>query len=258
MAIGETEGTDADRSGAAEDFGSLWHELDQERQSLRWTRRKVAQEISQLSGQQVATKTVHDRMRYGRRILWSEACWYVQALGLDVDLWQQRWERAEELRRAGQAASDPEKQESSDRPEQGSTPGLSPTPEPAAEPPVERPATAPAPTSRRRRIVVNLGAGISGAIVVTVGFWGYNALTNDKPDALACARISVRDAGVYRSPGAAKTITTKLRGEKISYPREMPLRTGQDGRRYRMVRTPTRTPSGYAYMLVDNLRSSDC
>jgi hypothetical protein len=82
-------------AGGCETFQRLWQELDQRRRERGWTRERLAHEVSKLSGRRVILGTVHDQMHYGRRISWSEARWFVLALGLDEHHWEKRWNDAE-------------------------------------------------------------------------------------------------------------------------------------------------------------------
>ncbi|WIX85798.1 hypothetical protein [Amycolatopsis sp. DG1A-15b] len=72
-------------------------------------------------------------------------------------------------------------------------------------------------------------------------------------DAIATMIVVLPHAGVYRSPGDAEFLAVKPLGALITLPIEVPPFEGPDGRCYRMVRTPTRTSTGYAYMLNEAL-----
>jgi hypothetical protein len=72
-------------------------------------------------------------------------------------------------------------------------------------------------------------------------------------DAIATMIVVLPHAGVYRSPGDTEFLAVKARGARITMPIEVPPFEGPDGRCYRMVRTPTRTSTGYAYMLNEAL-----
>ena len=115
-----------------ESFSRLWKDLDDERAAQRWTRDRLARRISELSGRDCSVKTVHDRMANGRRVSWSDARWYVEALGLDADEWKARWEAAEVRRR---------------------------------EPTPPAPAAEPQPPPRRPTVRVLAIAGVSAALV---------------------------------------------------------------------------------------------
>lgn len=80
----------------------------------------------------------------------------------------------------------------------------------------------------------------------------------DLPGSAIVATIVIVDrTGVYLAPGDPEPITIKVKNEKITLPCDEPEILWSDGSRYRVVRTPTRTQSGYAYMYAADLAPLD-
>ncbi|MFC4592479.1 hypothetical protein [Sphaerisporangium corydalis] len=230
-----------------DNFHNLWRELDAEREGKQWSRDQLARKIAQLSGQEISSKTLHDRMSYGRRVPWSEASWVIKALDLDSDLWKKRWSHAEAIRRTG-VSSDVES---------------------AMPPPTVHMSksdlaldsmvdTRAKPGSRRRIIALS---GIAAVVVAGIaGIWWHVGASDGMGEnaAIACAVVAVPHSYVFRSPGDSKPLTIKLRGERITFPREIIESIGPDGHKYRLVRAPTRTSFEYAYMLSETLKITPC
>lgn len=221
-----------------DDFPMLWRELDRTRETRRWTHSRLAHEVERLSGQACSPKTVHDRMRHGRRVPWSEAVWFVKALDLDEKTWSARWAGVDDRRR-GTAI---------------------PTPPTETAPVAEQP---PVTEERRRpsRAVLPswIIAGTAIVVLAALLLWQKTRREPDNPsDLLACALVAVDSADLFRAPGDPLSLATKVKGERITLPREESEVTGPDGRRYWLVRAPSRTPNGYAYMLADTLTLIPC
>src|SRR5512133_2191035 len=85
-----------------EGFAALWRELDEVRESRRWSRDRLTRRINALGGGRLSAKTLHDRMSKGRRVPWDQIRLVVLALELDEPAWRERWCRAE--RRRGEPA----------------------------------------------------------------------------------------------------------------------------------------------------------
>jgi hypothetical protein len=209
----------------------LWRELDAQRAAKRWTNARLTHEVVKLSGQPCSPKTMHDRLRHGRRVPWSEARWVVKALDLNEDAWSARWAGAEDRRR-GTANAEPATTETS------STGGR----------------------NRLSRTVLISGiSAVAGVVVlIIVLVWPQPPPDVEHRELVGCALVAVDRADVYRAPGDPASLTTKHRGERITLPRDDSEVTGPDGRRYRLVRAPSRTPNGYAYMLADTLTLIPC
>ncbi|GAA0384552.1 hypothetical protein Acor_47650 [Acrocarpospora corrugata] len=227
-------GVDTDSVVVNAGFAALWRELDREREARQWTREQLARKVGRLSGHPVNAKTVHDRMSNGRRIPWSEAKWFVQALELDSRAWEKQWSGAEEARR--NRGAEPAQQS------------------PIQEPPILPDVKSPARNRTRFRVVISSAC----LVLVIAGISWYATSAGNEKAAISCAKVIVPYTHVFRSPEDLDPLTIKLRGARITFPREIPEHVASDGRRYRMVRTPTRTASGYAYMLSNTLGESTC
>jgi hypothetical protein len=208
------------------DFVTIWRDINAARQAKRWTLARLAREVTRVSGQSCSKTTVHDRIRHGRRVSWSEGCWFVRALGLDEAAWRKRWTDAENSRHTDTDTGQPN---------------------PAGE-----------PGRRWPWRPVAVAAAILAAILIAVLSWLLNREQTENGDPVACAIVTVDKAGVFPAPADPNPLTTKNKGDKVTLPRDGSEVTGPDGRRYRIVRTPTRTPSGHAYMLADNINLVPC
>ncbi|GLW89409.1 hypothetical protein [Actinokineospora globicatena] len=69
--------------------------------------------------------------------------------------------------------------------------------------------------------------------------------------------VVVPKAGVYAEPDPGTRLVIKQQGEVVTYPRAVGVVLGTDNERYRIVCTPTRTASGYAFMRADALAPAD-
>jgi hypothetical protein len=259
------EQDDVGRLPGGDSFPALWRALDQERKAKGWTRDRLARRIER------PLNTVHDRMRYGRAVPWAEGRLFVEALGLDVDVWKARWQRAEERQHdsgSERPSAEPESAMSSDeRPhpeaeQKGSGDGEAredgdghgeARDEGGARAAVTPPARRP-----HRKVVILFGAGVIAVAAGAGTWWLVDDGEPKQPPGVSCAEVKAEYADVFRSPGDEEPLTRKLRGDEITLPRSVAERTGPDGRHYRMVRTPTRTSSGYAYMLAGTLKSARC
>jgi hypothetical protein len=247
MDIEEVKSGKMDTVPVVDGFATLWRELDSERTARQWTRACLARKVSELSGRAISSKTVHDRMTNGRRVPWSEARWFVRALELDGDLWEKRWVQAGEARRKDDDNSTAD----------------SPGPKAATASAARKCEPDSAALSGAGKRFVKLRrpwvAGLACIAVVAVAVGAWTVLNGGEVNpVMGCAVVAGTYAEVFRSPGDPDPLTIKLRGERITFPREMRETAGPDGRKYRMVRTPTRTTFGYAYALSGALKAVPC
>jgi hypothetical protein len=260
------EQDDVGRPPGGDSFPALWRALDQERKAKGWTRDRLARTVER------PLNTVHDRMRYGRAVPWGEGRLFVEALGLDVEVWKARWQRAEE-RQEGSGSGRPPSAEphsatsSDERPRaeaqeegkgEGESKGEGSGEAEDREDGGTRAADTPPPRRPRRKVVILFGAGVIAVAAGAGTWWLVEDGKPKQPPGVACAVVKAEYADVFRSPGDAEPLARKLRGDEITLPRSVAERNGPDGRHYRMVRTPTRTSSGYAYMLAGTLKSARC
>ena len=251
------EQDDVGRLPGGDSFPALWRALDQERKAKGWTRDRLARSIER------PLNTVHDRMRYGRAVPWAEGRLFVEALGLDVDVWKARWQRAEERQHdsgSERPSAEPESAMSSDERQRAEAEqkGSGGGDGEAREDGGTGVAVTPPPRRPRRKVVILFGAGVIAVAAGAGTWWLVDDGEPKQPPGVACAEVKAEYADVFRSPGDEEPLTRKLRGDEITLPRSVAERTGPDGRHYRMVRTPTRTSSGYAYMLAGTLKSARC
>lgn len=78
------------------------------------------------------------------------------------------------------------------------------------------------------------------------------------PGSVVCGEVSAARAEVFRDVDAVDGILVKFRGERVMLPRDVDEIVGAGGERYRMVRTPRRTSSGYGFMRTDALVDVTC
>jgi hypothetical protein len=248
-----------------EDFSILWREIDDARAAKGWTLERLAREVARLSGQESNHKTLHDRIHNARRIPWSKAYWIVKALGLDTDRWRERWERVEGRLRMSAPLTEATAPEHA----KGRKGNAYEQPEAADQQPTHMPvpthqhprAPAGAPTRQRRvrhAILIGFAGAIIGAVVTGLTIWWTTWPEAGNVELVDCAIVAVPQADVFHRLGESEPLLTKKAGELITLPHNVPEIPGTDGRQYRLVRTPTRTPSGYAYMLAETLRSIPC
>ncbi len=102
---------------------------------------------------------------------------------------------------------------------------------------------------------------LAGAVVVTsLATLGVVQLVKGSEtefSLIGCAGVVTDVAHVLPEPNETQSLAVKRRGEVITWPHQGETITGQDGRRYRQVRTQ-KTPSGYAYMIEETLRPTNC
>jgi hypothetical protein len=254
----------ADDAAEVEDLAALWRELDDAREARGWTIGQLARKVADLSKEDCNYKTLHDRIHNARRIPWSKAYWIVEALKLDSDAWRGRWERAEGQQRPAPAtrpestAPVPTQEPERDAVEQREVPDQQTQPGPAPQPPQTVTESSP----RRRRLLPLIFTGFGGVVVgATVSgliVWSTTRSEADNASPIACALVAVPSAEVFQNPGQSESLLTKREGQRITMPRDVPEIPGHDGRQYRLVRTPSRTPTGHAYMLAETLRFIDC
>jgi hypothetical protein len=250
-----------------EDFSILWREIDDARAAKDWTLDRLAREVARLSGQASNHKTLHDRIHNSRRIPWSKAYWIVKALELDTDVWRERWERVEGHPRMGAPLIEATAPEQAKGREGNAYEQPDAADQQSTHIPVHVPlhqqsqVQAGAPTRRERvlhAILIGFAGAIIGAAATGLTIWWTIRPEVSTTESVDCAIVAVPRADVFRGLGESEPLLTKSEGERITLPHSIPEILGTDGRQYRLVRTPTRTPSGYAYMLAETLRSIPC
>jgi hypothetical protein len=125
--------------------------------------------------------------------------------------------------------------------------------------------TDPAPAEeagKRRRPSFRFVTAVA-ATVVTVSAIGAAAVavssgaSSTASTRTVCATVVANRAEVFREPGGAEMPVVKRRGDQVTLDAGTTATVGPDGRRYLQVRTPSRTLSGYSYMLADAV-AADC
>ncbi|MEJ2854246.1 MULTISPECIES: hypothetical protein [unclassified Saccharothrix] len=110
----------------------------------------------------------------------------------------------------------------------------------------------------RRRLVTVLALTVA-AVLTVAGHqtWRHADESGSRPPApWSCARVNAASAELFERPGDAEPLGVKLRGARIELADEDVQ--GPDGRYYRLVRAPKRTPTNVAYMLRDSLELTAC
>lgn len=137
------------------------------------------------------------------------------------------------------------------------------TAEPAAPdgPETEQSSIKTASRSRRTRQRAIAAGAVAGAILAGLG---VNQVVQqlggaeEERGSIKCAAVAVATTNVFRNPDGLQSIAVKRQGDRITLPSGYENVSGSDGRRYSVVLTPTRTPSGQAYMLADTLTPTNC
>lgn len=192
----------------------------------------------------------------------------VKLLELDEQHWARRWEqwdRAQYAPRANVAQSDLTNSDNDAQPNsfQPEPIGQSETVESdtSSSSETERNTTETVPRRRhvpRKLVVMGAAAGVILAglgVAQAVRQWGD---AEEEGGSIKCATVAVATADVFEDPQRLRTIAVKRQGNRITLPSGHKDALGSDGRRYRVVFTPTRTPSGQAYMLADTLAPTNC
>jgi hypothetical protein len=242
----------AENGAAAQlvDFKMFWTALDQAAKDRGLTRLQWAERANGLSGRQGQTdraehkpfssKTLADRIVNGRRVSWDETCWFVKAIdNLDEAEWKAAWERAESSGNGWHTNSHPTDDVPLSEQDHAS---IYPTPW----------------WKRRAFLLIRVASFVIGGAAAGSAITLLAVQDPAQTRGIGCADVAVDKADVFRNPDGLESLTIKIRGERIRLPLELEEIEAKDGRRYRMVRAPYRTPSGYAYMLVDTLAVVDC
>lgn len=96
----------------------------------------------------------------------------------------------------------------------------------------------------------------TGAIVVVVvglviAVGRSKTFESGSKSSVGCAQVIGPSAGAFNSPSDLRPLVIKHPGERITIPLDQADTFDAEGRRYRAVRTPTRTESGIAWMRAD-------
>jgi transcriptional regulator with XRE-family HTH domain len=129
-----------------------------------------------------------------------------------------------------------------------------------SEPPVTATSQRGTFTRSRRRLLI---IGAAGVVVVVVVSLVVTLAVSRTPGpgsttSVGCAQVIRPNAGVFIAPGDRRPLVVKHPGERITFPLDQEDAFDAEGRRYRAVRTPTRTESGIAWMRADTLVNIDC
>jgi tetratricopeptide (TPR) repeat protein len=228
-------------------FEALWRELDEVREAMGWSRERLARQIGALDGRPVPAKTLHDRMRRGRRVSWDQLRPVVLALELEETDWRSRWQQAESTRRMFGRATTAETS-SGTRPGRGkpdTASSQSRTPPDAARPvvPAQLPADVPAFTGRAAelaeldRLAGTLAAVVISAVSGTAGVgktalavrWSH-LVSHRFPDGQLYVNLRGYDPGQPVSAGRALTGFLSALGVPEQ---EIPVDEDQRAARYR-------------------------
>jgi hypothetical protein len=204
-------------------------------------------------------------MKQGRRVSWEEFRKVVLVLELDERMWKQRWEQAERIpRSATKSKLSPASARNPTAPRHLGDAGMT-TVTPAQSNTYRR--QLPRWVRRPPWIVLVLALFPVGAAVLGGGVMmsrepaGHPATpARHSPVAVdvACAVVTTSTANIFRAPGVGELRGVKYRGDRVVLHRDVDDEDGPDAHRYRAVRTPTRTASGYAWMRADALMETPC
>jgi len=272
-------------------FHRLWSELEdirreQDRQFSSW-----AAEIATILRQPYPEGTLRDQVAHGRRVRKHTFVVAAVALGQAGELWSRRWDEAAVEDKHLQAA----KRQRVDRTSSGRARPRSSSsssrylpvlraPSAVASRQIRRrplhnglvvparssarPATLTYSRPRKRRwrpSVRRLAPAVAVLAILGGGSWfafahrrGASPSSPHATIPVACARVLIDDAKVFSAPNNGQVLVVKRKDDPITMPVQMPSVTGQDGKRYRQVRTPTRTASTFAWMLEETLVDGPC
>lgn len=121
------------------------------------------------------------------------------------------------------------------------------------------PHTGTSVTRRTRRRLVTILAMTATAMLTIAGYQAWRNADEGEtrpPGSWSCARVNTASADIFGRPGDVEPLGVKLREAPIELADEDVK--GPDGRFYRMVRAPNRTPTNVAYMLRDSLEITAC